>query len=430
MPALPARATRLAFYPKDEQLPGENNQPMFEQPAILYIEDNVDNQRLVQRILTARGYHVLIAENGPAGLALARESQPVLVLVELNIPGLDGYETTTRLRSLPHLSQTPIVALTADATPGTRERALVAGCDGYLSKPIEARQFLAQIADFLGGKREVLPAPVETMMLREYNQKLVERLEQQVRELSAANAELQELDRIKNQFLSTLSHELRTPLTSLLGYLELFGRGTLGPLNETQSEAISVMYRNTEILSRHLNNLLYLQEVRSSTLEFAVVHLPQFLEPLLVEAQHRATKSGILLETVITEVAPLKLDIRAMELALRNLLDNALKFTRAGGYVRLLLHDEPSRVLLRIEDTGCGIPPESLQKIFLPFYQVDSSLTRLYPGNGLGLAIVQHIVQAHGGQITVRSVINQGSVFTVMLPRSEPVLIESQALER
>lgn len=399
---------------------------MLDQPTILYIEDNADNQRLVQRILTARGYHVLIAENGPDGLALARESQPVLILVDLNIPGLDGYETTTRLRSLPHLSQTPIVALTADATPGARERALVAGCDGYLSKPIEARQLSVQIADFLGGKRELVPAPVETVMLREYNQKLVERLEQQVRELSAANAELQELDRIKNQFLSTLSHELRTPLTSLLGYLELFGRGTLGPLNETQSEAISVMYRNTEILSRHLNNLLYLQEVRSNTLEFAVVHLPQLLEPLLLEAQHRATKSGIIVEAVIADVAPLKLDIRAMELVLRNLLDNALKFTRAGGHIRLLLHDEPSRVLLRIEDTGCGIPPETLQKIFLPFYQVDSSLARPYPGNGLGLAIVQHIVQAHGGQITVRSVIGQGSVFTVMLPRSEPILLESQ----
>lgn len=401
---------------------------MTEQPAILYIEDNADNQRLVQRILTARGYHVLIAENGPAGLALAREAQLVLILVDLNIPGLDGYETTTRLRSLPHLSQTPIVALTADATPGARERALVAGCDGYLSKPIEARQLSAQIAEFLGGKRELIPAPVETAMLREYNQKLVERLEQKVRELSAANAELQELDRIKTQFLSTLSHELRTPLTSLLGYLELFRRGTLGPLNETQFEAISVMQRNTEILSRHLNNLLYLQEIRSSTLELSEVYLPQLLEPLLIEAQHRAVKSGIALEAVIAhDVAPLKLDVRAIELALRNLLDNALKFTRAGGHIRLLLQNEPSRVLLRIEDTGCGIPPEALQKIFLPFYQVDSSLARPYPGNGLGLAIVQHIVHAHGGQITVRSVIGQGSVFTVMLPRSEPILLESHA---
>lgn len=400
---------------------------MPEQPTILYIEDNPDNQRLVQRILTARGYRVLIAENGPDGLDLARESQPVLILVDLNIPGLDGYETTTRLRSLPYLSQTPIVALTADTTPGARERALVAGCDGYLSKPIEAHQLSAQIADFLGGKRELVPAPVEMVMLREYNQKLVERLEQQIRELRAANAELQELDRIKNQFLSTLSHELRTPLTSLLGYLELFGRGTLGPLNETQSEAISVMQRNTQILSRHLNNLLYLQEVRSHTLELSVVHLPQLVKPLLLEAQHRAAESGLILEAVIANVAPLKLDIRAMELVLRNLLDNALKFTRAGGRIRLSLQDEPSRVLLRIEDTGCGIPPETLHKIFLPFYQVDSSLARPYPGNGLGLAIVQHIVQAHGGQITVRSVVGKGSVFTVMLPRSEPILLESHA---
>lgn len=386
---------------------------------ILYIEDNSDNQRLVQRVLGARGYTVLIAEDGPAGLNLARETGPALVLVDLNIPGLDGYETTTRLRSLPHLAGTPIVALTADGRPGSRERALVAGCDGYIAKPIDARQLPIQIGEFIAGKRESLPAPVEAHLLRAYNQKLVERLEQRVRELSAANAELQELDRLKSQFLSTLSHELRTPLTSLLGYLELFARGTLGPLNENQHNAITVMQRSTEILSQQLNNLLYLQEARSARMMLAAVRLDEQIAPLIAEMRLRANHVGLELQAQLNPVAPLEADAGALNLVVRNLLDNAIKFTPAGGQVSLMLEDEPSRLLLRVEDTGCGIPAEAMEKIFLPFYQVDSSLARPYPGSGLGLAIVRHIVEAHGGQITVRSVVNRGSLFTVVLPREQ-----------
>ncbi|MFP4437798.1 MAG: ATP-binding protein [Chloroflexaceae bacterium] len=391
---------------------------MTEQPVILYIEDNPDNQRLIQRILTTRGYSVLIARDGPAGLALARETQPMLVLVDLNIPGLDGYETTTRLRSLPHLQTTPIVALTADNRSSAREHALVAGCDGYISKPIDVRRLPGQITEFIGGKREFVPPVVETAVLREYNHKLVERLEQRVRELSTANAELQELDRIKSQFLSTLSHELRTPLTSLLGYLELFLRGTLGPLNDTQHEAVALMRRNAEVLSRHLNNLLYLQEARSTSLNLTSVYLPELVQQVVDAIQGQIQQRNVQLDLLITEVAPLQADAKALQLVVQNLLDNALKFTPAGGQIVLSVADEPSRVLLRVADTGCGIPEEAIEKIFLPFYQIDNSLARPYPGNGLGLAIVRHIVEAHAGQITARSVPGQGTIFTVMLPRT------------
>lgn len=386
---------------------------------VLYIEDNRDNQRLVQRVLGARGYQVLIAADGPDGLALARELLPVLVLVDLNIPGLDGYETTTRLRSLSHLRGVPIIALTADGTPGSRERALVAGCDGYLIKPIDARQLPLQIAEFIAGKREAIPALAdETGLLRAYNQKLVERLEGRVRELITANAELQELDRLKSQFLSTLSHELRTPLTSLLGYLELFDRGMLGPLAGPQREAISVMRRSTETLSQQLNNLLYFQELRTRTFGFRAVRPFEALRPLLSAMQERALQAGVQLELVAGDPAPIQLDSAAFEQLVRNLLDNALKFTSPGGRVRLTLHDEPSRLIVRVEDSGPGIEKEHLEKIFLPFYQVDGSLARAHPGSGLGLAIARHISEAHGGQITVKSLPGRGSVFTVVLPRT------------
>jgi signal transduction histidine kinase len=388
-------------------------------PLIIYIEDNLDNQRLVQRVLAARGYELLLAEDGPDGLALARAHSPALILVDLGIDGLNGYETTTRLKGMPHLAETPIIALTADASPGSRERALAAGCDGYLAKPIDARLLPQQLDEFIAGRREALPTALEAPMLRAYSQKLVERLEQQVRELTAANAELQELDRLKSQFLGTLSHELRTPLTAMLGYLELLDRGMLGALSDVQRDAVAVMRRSGDVLSRQINNLLYLQEVRSAQLQRAPVGLGALLGRLTDELapQARAADVELALDLPPQPVAPLLADEQALGLGLRHVIENAVKFNVSGGRARVALSDQGSRVVVHVVDTGIGIPADALEKIFLPFYQVDASLARQHAGSGLGLAIARHVAEAHGGTIAVRSALGGGSVFTVVLPR-------------
>jgi signal transduction histidine kinase len=390
---------------------------MAERPVIVYIEDNLDNQRLVQRVLGASGYQVLIARDGVEGVALARDTTAVLVLVDIGVPGLDGYEIATRLRSMRHLDETPIVALTADVSPGARERALVAGCDGYISKPIDPRRLPKQITEFIEGKRELLPPAIEHTMLRQYNQKVVERLEQRVRELMSANIELREVDRLKSQFLASLSHELRTPLTSLVGYLDLLSNQTLGEMNDLQHGALDVVRRNVDTLSRHLNNLLYLHEYRSSQLSLSAVRLNDIVQQSLQSYKPRATQANIELETQVETVAPIYADPLALELALSNLLDNAIKFTPPGGWVLLSLRDEPTQVVVQVADTGIGIPAEELEKIFLPFHRVDTSLASPSSGNGIGLALVEHVIKAHGGSVTVQSVQEQGSTFTMTLPR-------------
>lgn len=390
---------------------------MLEQPTILYIEDNPDNQRLVARVLEARGYRILLADDGPSGIEVAANTVLSMVLVDMNIPTLDGYETTTRLRSMEHLRATPIVALTADSQPGTRERSLAAGCDGYIAKPIDPRRLPMQVLEFITGKRELLPAAQETQVLREYSQRLVQRLEQQIQEVLVANRELQQLDQLKSQFIATVSHELRTPLTAIVGYLELFERGTLGPLQPDQEEAISVVARNSRQLADQLNSLIYLQQVRGSQIKRAPFLIHEVLQRVVGDLQHRAEEAQVALRTQFQPTALYRGDASGIEHALRQIVDNAIKFTPEGGQVLVAIQDAPQGVVVRVRDSGVGIPADQIERVFEPFVQLDISFARSQNGVGVGLAIAKHVVEAHGGEVQLRSEVGKGTLVQVVLPR-------------
>jgi signal transduction histidine kinase/CheY-like chemotaxis protein len=154
---------------------------------ILYIEDNRENRLLVRAVLEAAGYTIVDAEDGLAGIEAAIREEPALILLDINLPGVDGYEIVAILKSFPNLASTPVVALTAYAMQGDRQRTLVAGCDGYIQKPIDVDAFPRQVAEFLGGKRERVESDDEGVYLRELNQRLVYRLLNQVEELKRLN---------------------------------------------------------------------------------------------------------------------------------------------------------------------------------------------------------------------------------------------------
>ena len=154
---------------------------------ILYVEDNRENRMLVRAILEAEGYTIVDAEDGLAGVEAAVREEPALILLDVNLPGIDGYEVVAVLKSFPALTTTPVVALTAYAMEGDRQRSLVAGCDGYIQKPIDVDTFPRQVEEFLHGKREHVEEREEGAYLRELNQRLVHRLVNQVEELKRLN---------------------------------------------------------------------------------------------------------------------------------------------------------------------------------------------------------------------------------------------------
>jgi len=179
---------------------------------ILYIEDNRENRLLVRAVLEAAGYMIVDAEDGLAGIEAAIREEPSLILLDINLPGVDGYELVAILKSFPNLASTPVVALTAYAMQGDRQRTLVAGCDGYIQKPIDVDAFPRQVAEFLGGKRERVESRDEGVYLRELNQRLVYRLLNQVEELKRLN---QHFVRRASQ-LEDLHHSMQD-ITSELG---------------------------------------------------------------------------------------------------------------------------------------------------------------------------------------------------------------------
>jgi len=222
---------------------------------VLHIEDEPRNRLLVRKLLAADGHEVIDATDGLEGVRFALAHRPDLVLVDLNVPGLDGYEVTLRLRSEPSLNGVPIIAITAE---GDRDTSFAVGCDGFIQKPIDARSFASIVQRYLSGHREPYTSSADATgeRLRLQSHRIVGHLEQKVAELSAANERLREIERLRTSFYRNISHELATPMTPIVGYLRMLLDEELGPVNKPQAKAMRAMDDCVRRLRATLDNLI------------------------------------------------------------------------------------------------------------------------------------------------------------------------------
>jgi PAS domain S-box-containing protein len=241
------------------------------------------------------------------------------------------------------------------------------------------------------------------------------------RELENENRRMQEANRLKSEFLANMSHELRTPLNAVIGFAELMFKGKVGPVSERHKEYLGDILTSSRHLLQLINDVLDLAKVESGKLEFQ----PETLDLAAVVNEVRdilrglAATKGIRVETeVMPEVATVTLDPSKLKQVLYNYLSNALKFTPDGGsiVVRAIPEDE-QRLRLEVRDTGIGVRPDDLSRLFVEFQQLDSGSAKKYPGTGLGLALTRRIVEAQGGQVGVESHFGKGSLFWAVLPR-------------
>jgi len=419
---------------------------------ILYVEDNAANRILVSQVLEGYGYTVVEAVDGLSGIKAAQQEEPDLILMDINIPGMDGYETATRIKSLPKLKHIPIIALTAMTLAGDRERALTAGCSGYIAKPIDVDDFPKRIAEFLGGHRETIALDKEKIYLKEYSQRLVDHLEQKVIELTEANEALEYRSAMKARFIDLAAHELRTPLAAVHGYLSILtapSSSFLTNADKNTLEIIEGIVIGVDRLRGIVQDMLDVTRIRAGTLQLS--YTPISLNSIFAKIQKDFAKviNRRRQTLIIGDAGHIPLiwaDGERVIQILRNLVSNAVKYTPDGGKIEITiqvigdaesaddLEEEISSgfVKITVSDSGVGIPPEQQEMIFEQFHEVreiehhsTSKSDFMGGGAGLGLPIARGVAEAHGGSLWVESEgYSQeqcpGSKFHLILPIGQP----------
>jgi signal transduction histidine kinase len=402
--------------------------------TILYIEDDDASRVLVRKVLETVGYRVLTARDGLLGIDAAQRYHPDLILMDINLPHLSGEAVTTRLRGMPGTRDVPIVALTSQTSAGDKERALVAGCTGFLNKPIDVDKFPSMVAEYLDGRRDELSGPVARRFQAEYSQSLVARLEAKVRQLEELNHHLRRIDKMKGDFINLTSHEMRTPLTLVQGYAHLLEDAVNELDDEDPGHEITSLIRSmvgaVGRLSEIVNEILSVSRIATGQLEPALgpIHLREVVDKALKEIKEICAERRITVTVAKDGWPTIQADGEMMRVAIRNLLSNAVKYTPDGGRIGVdveVLHDN---VDITVEDTGIGIDPEEHLLIFEQFYTAgdvllhSTSKTNFKGGGlGLGLAIAKGVADAHKGKIWVESAGRDeasypGSRFHLLLP--------------
>jgi signal transduction histidine kinase len=254
--------------------------------------------------------------------------------------------------------------------------------------------------------------------LLQLNLELEQRIAARTEELAAAMVQAQESDRIKSSFLATMSHELRTPLNSIIGFTGVILQGLTGPLNDEQIRQLSMSRDSARHLLALINDILDISKIEAGQLE--IVKRPfevrQAVESVLRIVQPLAQKKNLQLHVdIAVNVATINNDRRRVEQVLINLVNNAIKFTERGE-VNIECQIRDGQLETSVRDTGIGIQPEDVQRLFKPFQQIDTGLARGHDGTGLGLAICKRLVTAMGGDIRVESQWAAGSTFKFTLP--------------
>jgi signal transduction histidine kinase len=404
--------------------------------SVLYIEDDPASRLLVERTLRFAGYSVMVAERGLQGIDMARRERPDIILTDINLPDLSGREVTSILRSDASFQYTPIVALTAQTQSDQREMTVASGVSGYLTKPIDVEALPGQIAKYLSGAQDARPDGDELNAARaRYMSEVVGRLEERIRELETFNESLYSFDKMKDTFIQLTAHELRTPLTLVFGYSRLLEdspamKALLQEAPDIQA-LMKGMIDSIQRMQRIINEILTMSRIITNQIDLAIGLTDlgkianQAVQPYM---QALADRRLTLVFNSGEFPQRMQADWELLQLALSNLMSNAIKYTPDGGMITLRAQVTGEWVQIRVKDTGIGVSQEIQATIFERFQttnnvQFHSTSKTAFKGGGigLGLAMCKGIIEAHGGSISVESagcdeVALPGAEFIVDLP--------------
>ncbi|MFO7601605.1 MAG: response regulator [Candidatus Desulfacyla sp.] len=416
-------------------------------PKVLIVEDSATQAVRLQYILEKHDYRVTAAKNGVEALTLLKNRLPDLVITDIVMPEMDGYELCRRIKDDPLSSEVPVMLLTSLSDPSDVIKGLQCGADNFITKPYKEGFLVSRIRSILinremrktasttlgleiyfGGRKYTITSDriqIVDLLFSSFENAVEKNqdLENAIRELKTTQEELarakeaaENANKAKSLFLANMSHDIRTPMNGIIGMTDLC---LDTELTDEQREYLGMVKSSADSLLSLLNDILDFSKMESGMLELERIdfNLSNVVEDTVKSLAYLAHKKGLEIACRIHREVPIPLvgDPGRLRQIIVNLVGNALKFTESGEVVvevNLQEGGEDEAVLgFSITDTGIGIPPEKQEEIFESFSQAEESTTRRYGGTGLGLSISKKLVSLMGGKIWVESELGKGSVF-------------------
>jgi two-component system sensor histidine kinase/response regulator len=411
---------------------------------ILIAEDSPTQAEQLRNLLEDQGYRVATAVNGRQALEAARKLQPTLIISDVVMPEMDGYELSRRVKADPSLGNIPIILVTTLSDPNDVIRGLECRADNFILKPYDEDYLLARVKFvlinrevrqteqgnmgvevFFNGQKHFITADrlqILNLLLSTYDAAIQrnKELNRSREELQLLNAKLEAANLAKDRFLATMSHELRTPMNAIIGFTGTLLMKLPGPLNAEQNKQLSTIQSSARHLLSLINDLLDLAKIEAGKVElkFETTDCKAVVEEVVTTLRPQAESKRLALQVTLPDQAlTISADRRALSQIIINLANNAIKFTERGSvHLKVSPGEANGRRMVEfsVEDTGIGIRPEDQLKLFAAFTQVGQA-SRGREGTGLGLHLSQKLAELLGGKITFRSEYGKGSTFTLAL---------------
>lgn len=420
------------------------------QVNILIVEDSPTQTKLLRSILEENGYDVEASTNGRTALESVRRKRPSLVITDIVMPEMDGFELCKALKSDSNLKSIPVVLLTSLSDPQDVIKGLQAGADNFLTKPYEdtflivciqnifANQTLrknrppdAEIEIMFAGERYFINSDrmqIIDLLLSTYDNAVQKNKELHKahadlleihRQLEQKNIQLEILNQEKNHFLSIATHDLRNPLTTIYTAADLITEELKDKISSETKEFLEMIKQSSKFMRSLIEELLDVSVIDSGKLSIHLepVNLMDLIRNNVALNRVIAGRKQITVEYHCANDLPvLQLDRKKIEQVLNNLISNAIKYSFPQSKVEIHSKCESSNLVISVSDEGQGIPPAEMDKLFKPFSRTSAKATSGESSTGLGLVIVRKIVEAHNGRVWAESQVKKGSTFYISLP--------------
>ncbi len=457
--------------------------------SVLIVDDNYNNLEVLSETLTRAGFQVAVAIDGESAIEQISYHRPELILMDIMMPGIDGFTTCKRIKSNPDTFDIPVIFMTALADTEHKVKGFSLGAVDYITKPFQQEEVLARVRVQIQLrnltrtledqnrilKREILQRERIENSLLTLNQELEVRVEERtiklsttlqklkqaqvelikqkqglevrveertaelansIQEAEKARAEAERANQSKSSFLANMSHELRTPMNAIIGYSEMLMEEAEDIGQEDFIPDLRKIHGAAQHLLSLINDILDLSKIEAGRMELFLENfeIKNLVEDVVATIHPLIEKNANSLVVEIPDnLGKMYTDLTKVRQSLFNLLSNASKFSERGQIslkVARYVKEEKEWMSFRVSDTGIGMTPEQLSKLFQAFTQADASTTRKYGGTGLGLAITKRFCQMMGGDIFVESELGRGSVFLMQLPVEVQTSIQPQDIEQ